>query len=39
MAIQLTPGDPGAFYFPVETTNGRWYIVVVLVCEYTHEST
>ncbi|HLN99220.1 MAG TPA: ATP-binding protein [Pyrinomonadaceae bacterium] len=24
------PGEPGAFYFPVETTKGRWYIVVVL---------
>ncbi len=29
-AQQLQPGDPGAFYFPVETTNGRWYVVVVL---------
>ena len=27
---QLRGGDPGAFYFPVETTNGRWYVVVVL---------
>jgi signal transduction histidine kinase len=24
------PGQPGAFYFPVETTKGRWYILVVL---------
>ena len=24
------PGDAGAFYFPVETTQGRWYIIVVL---------
>ena len=24
------PGEPGAFYFPVETTEGRWYIIVVL---------
>jgi signal transduction histidine kinase len=23
-------GDAGAFYFPVETTKGRWYIIVVL---------
>jgi signal transduction histidine kinase len=23
-------GDPGAFYFPVETDKGRWYVVVVL---------
>ncbi len=30
IATQLRPGDPGAFYFPVETTKGRWYIVVVL---------
>jgi len=29
-ATQLRAGDPGAFYFPVETTNGRWYVVVVL---------
>lgn len=27
---ELRAGDPGAFYFPVETTNGRWFIVVVL---------
>src|SRR5687767_9118315 len=25
-----TSGQPGAFYFPVETTRGRWYILVVL---------
>ncbi len=30
IATQLIAGDPGAFYFPVETTKGRWYIVVVL---------
>ena len=24
------PGEPGAFYFPVETALGRWYIIVVL---------
>ena len=24
------PDEPGAFYFPVETTKGRWYILVVL---------
>src|SRR6185503_5923596 len=30
MATQLVEGDPGAFYFPVETTKGRWYIIVVL---------
>lgn len=30
IAAQLRAGDPGAFYFPVETTNGRWYVVVVL---------
>jgi signal transduction histidine kinase len=29
-ATQLIAGDPGAFYFPVETTKGRWYIIVVL---------
>jgi signal transduction histidine kinase len=23
-------GEPGAFYFPVETQQGRWYVVVVL---------
>jgi signal transduction histidine kinase len=25
-----TPGEPGAFSFPLETTQGRWYIIVVL---------
>jgi signal transduction histidine kinase len=25
-----SPGEPGAFYFPLETTKGRWYIIVVL---------
>ncbi|MBC8030558.1 MAG: HAMP domain-containing protein [Pyrinomonadaceae bacterium] len=30
VAKELRAGDPGAFYFPVETTNGRWFIVVVL---------
>jgi signal transduction histidine kinase len=30
VAPQLIAGDPGAFYFPVETTKGRWYIIVVL---------
>jgi signal transduction histidine kinase len=24
------PGEPGAFYLPVETNQGRWYVVVVL---------
>jgi signal transduction histidine kinase len=23
-------GDPGAFYFPVDTDQGRWYVIVVL---------
>ena len=23
-------GEPGAFYFPVETQQGRWYVIVVL---------
>ena len=27
---QNTPNDPGAFYFPVTTTSGRRYVVVVL---------
>lgn len=27
---QLRPGDSGAFYFPVETEKGRWYVIVVL---------
>ena len=30
IASELRAGDPGAFSFPVETTNGRWYVVVVL---------
>ncbi|HEY3025438.1 MAG TPA: HAMP domain-containing sensor histidine kinase [Pyrinomonadaceae bacterium] len=30
VATQLRGGDPGAFYFPVETNKGRWYIIVVL---------
>lgn len=29
-AAQLKAGEPGAFYFPVETEKGRWYIIVVL---------
>lgn len=24
------PGEPGAFYLPVETNRGRWYVIVVL---------
>lgn len=24
------PGEPGAFYLPVETNQGRWYVIVVL---------
>lgn len=24
------PGDPSAFYLPVETNKGRWYVIVVL---------
>jgi signal transduction histidine kinase len=27
---QTKAGEPGAFYFPLETTNGRRYIIVVL---------
>lgn len=23
-------GEPGAFYFPIETNKGRWYVIVVL---------
>jgi signal transduction histidine kinase len=30
IATHQRAGDPGAFYFPVETTKGKWYIVVVL---------
>jgi hypothetical protein len=26
----LRPGDAGAFYFPVDTDKGRWYVLVVL---------
>jgi len=29
-APALKPGDAGAFYFPVETDRGRYYVVVVL---------
>jgi signal transduction histidine kinase len=24
------PGESGAFYFPIETTEGRWFLIVVL---------
>jgi signal transduction histidine kinase len=27
---QVKAGDPAAFYFPIETEKGRWYIIVVL---------
>ena len=30
VAPNARPGDAGAFYFPVETDKGRYYIVVVL---------
>ena len=30
VASSARPGDAGAFYFPVETDKGRYYIVVVL---------
>ncbi len=30
VATQLVAGDPGAFYFPVGTIKGQWYIIVVL---------
>ncbi len=30
VARQQRGGDPGAFYFPVVTIRGRWYIIVVL---------
>jgi signal transduction histidine kinase len=30
VAPQLRAGDPGAFYFPIETSKGRWYIIVAL---------
>jgi signal transduction histidine kinase len=29
-AAQTTPGQPGAFYFPVTTDQGRRYVIVVL---------
>ena len=29
-SAKLKPGDPGAFYFPLETTKGRRYVIVVL---------
>ena len=29
-ASRAQPGEPGAFYFPVATQQGRWYIIVVL---------
>jgi len=28
--VAAEPQDPGAFYFPIDTTQGRWYIIVVL---------
>jgi signal transduction histidine kinase len=30
ISAPLKPGDPGAFYFPLETTKGRRYVIVVL---------
>jgi signal transduction histidine kinase len=30
LAKNLRAGDAGAFYFPVETNKGRWYVIVVL---------
>ena len=30
LARNLRAGDAGAFYFPVETNKGRWYVIVVL---------
>ena len=30
IVARQTPGQPGAFYFPIETTNGRRYVIVVL---------
>lgn len=30
LAQNLRAGDAGAFYFPVETLKGRWYVIVVL---------
>ncbi len=29
-SAESKPGEPGAFYFPIETTKGQWYIIVVL---------
>lgn len=29
-AASTQPGEQGAFYFPIETTEGRWYLIVVL---------
>ena len=29
-AARAQSGEPGAFYFPVETQQGRWYVIVVL---------
>jgi signal transduction histidine kinase len=29
-SVAATPQEPGAFYFPIDTTQGRWYIIVVL---------
>jgi signal transduction histidine kinase len=29
-ADSTKPGEPGAFYFPIETTEGRWFLIVVL---------
>ncbi len=29
-ATAAKPGEPGAFYLPVETNRGRWYVIVVL---------
>ncbi len=30
VSASVKPDEPGAFYFPLETTKGRWYIIVVL---------
>ena len=27
---KASPGEPGAFYFPIETNKGRWFVIVVL---------
>jgi signal transduction histidine kinase len=29
-SASANPGEPGAFYFPIETTEGRWFLIVVL---------